>query len=255
MSQPGSTEQTPAWINATGLLESLRPVNLFAGGYGSGKTEVAVNFAVALAGLGRAVSIADLDIVNPYFRSREVRAPLREMGIEVIVPSEELVNADLPVIEPGIRGAIESRRRTVVLDLGGDPVGARVMRSIAARLEPGSHTAYFVLNSRRPFTADAAGARRMIDEVGRAGGLAMTDLVVNSHLVDETTPEVIEEGIALGREVAEATGTRVAFVAVARSMLERFDAARCGLPVLVLDRRMLKPWERSNWLGKYRVGN
>lgn len=255
MSQPGKPNPPSPWLNADALLGSVRQLNIFCGGYGSGKTEVAVNFALAMAGLGREVSVADLDIVNPYFRSREVRAQLREQGIEVLVPGEELVNADLPVIQPEIRGAIESRRRTVVLDLGGDPVGARVMRSIAARLEPGSYSGFFVLNSRRPFTADRAGACRMMAEIEAASGLGITDIVVNSHLVDETTPEVIEEGIALAREVAAETGTRVAFVTIARALVGHFDAAACGCPVLVLDRRMLKPWEPSNWLGKYRISS
>lgn len=253
MSQPADATKTTSWLNADALLAHLRGVNLFCGGYGSGKTEVAVNFALALAEAGRKVSVADLDIVNPYFRSREVRGQMREQGIEVIVPSEELVNADLPIIQPEIRGAIESRRRTVVLDLGGDPAGARVMRSIAARLDPDDCAGYFVLNSRRPFTADLAGARRMMSEIEQAAGVRLTDLVVNSHLVDETTPDVIEEGIELARAVATETGVGVAFVCVERRMLDKFDAAGCGCPVLVLERRMLKPWEQSNWLGKYRV--
>ncbi len=92
-----------------------------------------------------------------------------------------------------------------------------------------------------------------MDGISSAAGIAVDRIVVNSHLIDETTPAVIEEGISLGEEVSRATGASIAFVAVQREMLGRFDAAGCPHPVMVLDRLMLKPWEPSNWLGKYRI--
>ena len=230
--------------------------------------------------LDRRVSIADLDIVNLYFRSREVRDQLRSKGIEVIVPSGALADADLPIIVPEIKGAIEGQRMRdeggrmnaevpeaqspkskvqsrplVVLDLGGDPAGARVMASMAGAMRPEEYSTFFVLNSRRPFTATVATAQQMMAGISAAARIKVDRIVVNSHLIDETTPAVIDEGIALGRALAQATGAEIAFVAVGRAMLERFDAAACGYPVMVLDRLMLKPWEPSNWLGKYRIGN
>lgn len=275
------------WFNADGFLSELRRISIFCGGFGSGKTEVAVNFSLRMRELGRKVSIADLDIVNLYFRSREVREQLRGCGIEVLVPSEALANADLPVIVPEVRGAIEGQsskpeaRMTietrspneakdgdegpgtkdevtspvVVLDLGGDPAGARVMASIAEGMRPEDYSGLFVLNSRRPFTATVAAARAMMTGIADASGIKVDRIVVNSHLVDETTPAVIDEGIALGEELAQATGASIAFVAVQRVLLDRFDAAGCRYPVMVLDRLMLKPWEPSNWLGRYRIVN
>jgi hypothetical protein len=277
------TEDRANWFNADGLLSGLRRVNIFCGGFGSGKTEVAVNFSMRMREFGRRVSIADLDIVNLYFRSREVREQLRSCGIDVIVPSGALVDADLPIIVPEIKGAIEGQsakpevrmtieaRRTnaangegrmtkdggtapvVVLDLGGDPAGARVMASLAGAMKPEDYSGLFVLNSRRPFTATVAAAKEMMAGIADAAGIRVDRIVVNSHLIDETTPAVIEEGIALGEELAAATGARIAFVAVQRELLDRFDVAGCKYPVMVLDRLMLKPWEPSNWLGKYRI--
>ncbi len=246
---------SPNWFNADGFLAGLRRVNVFCGGFGSGKTEVAVNFALRMREMGPRVSIADLDIVNLYFRSREVRDQLRERGIEVLVPSGALVNADLPIVQPEIKGALESDQGLTVLDLGGDPAGARVMASMAGAMRPEDYASFFVLNSRRPFTATVAAAQQMMAGISAAARIKVDRIVVNSHLIDETTPEVIDEGIALGAALARATGAEVAFVAVGRAMLERFDAAACGYPVMVLDRLMLKPWEPSNWLGKYRIGN
>ena len=268
------------WFNAEGFLAGLQRVNIFCGGFGSGKTEVAVNFSLHARELGHKVAIADLDIVNLYFRSREVREQLRSKGIEVLVPSGALVDADLPIIVPEIKGAIEAQgmkdegggmnaevpevqspkskvqsRPLVVLDLGGDPAGARVMASMAGAMRPEEYSTFFVLNSRRPFTATVAAAREMMAGISAAARIKVDRIVVNSHLIDETTPAVIDEGIALGRALAQATGAEIAFVAVGRDMLERFNAAGCGFPVMVLDRLMLKPWEPSNWLGKYRIGN
>ena len=141
----------------------------------------------------------------------------------------------------------------VVLDLGGDPAGAKVMASLSEALRPEDYSGLFVLNSRRPFTATVDAAQRMMAGISAAARIKVDRIVVNSHLIDETTPEVIQEGIALGEELARATGARIAFVAVQRALLERFDADKCGYPVMVLDRLMLKPWEPSNWLGKYRI--
>ena len=260
-----SAQPSSNWFNARGFLRELKRVNIFCGGFGSGKTEVAVNFSLRMRELGRRVSIADLDIVNLYFRSREVRDQLRQRGIEVIVPSGALVNADLPIVQPEIKGALESggtgfgdspHTGTVpitVLDLGGDPAGAKVMASMAGAMRPEDYSGLFVLNSRRPFTATVAAAQEMMAGISDAARINVDRIVVNSHLIDETTPAVIDEGIALGEALAKATGARIAFVAVQRTLLERFDAGKCGYPVMVLDRLMLKPWEPSNWLGKFRI--
>jgi hypothetical protein len=274
-----ASAQTAAnWLNADSFLAGLRRVNIFCGGFGSGKTEVAVNFALHARELGRRVSIADLDIVNLYFRSREVRNQLRSRGVEMLVPSGALADADLPIVVPEIKGALEGQRMKdegggmnagipevqspmsgvqgrplIVLDLGGDPAGAKVMASMAGAMGPDDYSSFFVLNSRRPFTATVAAAQQMMAGISAAAKIKVDRIVVNSHLIDETTPAVIDEGIALGEALARATGAEIAFVAVGRAMLERFDAAGCGYPVMVLDRLMLKPWEPSNWLGKYRV--
>jgi hypothetical protein len=273
--QAVQSAQGAGWHNADALLAGLARVQLFCGGYGSGKTEVAVNFAMRLREAGKAVSIADLDIVNPYFRSREVRAELRKRGIEVLVPAEALVNADLPIVIPEIQGALtrsdacESGDRAsdvcpqmlerspgvFIIDLGGDPVGARVMASLAAHVRIQELSNCFVLNSRRPATRTVAGALKMMDGISAAAGIGITGIVVNSHLADETTAEVIAEGIALAEEIRAETAVEIAFVAVERQMVAGFDVDKCRYPVMVMDRFMLKPWERSNWLGKYRISN
>jgi hypothetical protein len=234
---------TAEWIGADDLFGSLRRVTAFCGGFGTGKTEVAVNFALSLARAGRRVRLVDLDIVNLYFRSREVRQRLRALGIDVVVPEERLVNADLPVIVPEVRGALERSEGSVILDLGGDPSGARVMASLAGLVPPDDTATWLVVNSRRPESGTADAVLRMIAGIESASGLRVTGLVVNSHLVEETTPLIVEEGVRLAEAVHSAGGPGIAFVAIERRLAGEFDAGVWGHPVMFLEREMLKPWE------------
>ncbi|MEO0082445.1 MAG: cobalamin biosynthesis protein CbiA [candidate division WOR-3 bacterium] len=233
------------WIGAERLLAQLSRVTVFCGGYGSGKTEVAVNFALALAAVGHRVRLADLDIVNLYFRSREVRDVLRAHGVEVLVPAEPLLRADTPVVPPEVKGAVEESGGFVVLDVGGDPVGARILAGMATSVTETDYSNLFVVNSRRPFTDTAEKTTRLIAEIGRVSGVPVTATVVNSHLIDETTTATIQEGIELARAVEQGSGIGISFVTVEERMLGSFDAAGCGYPVLVLSRLLLKPWEEG----------
>ena len=109
-----------------------KSILIIVGGYGSGKSEVAVNLSRQLVNAGSApVAIADLDIVNPYFRSREASEQLTSLGIRTINPAGGQKYADLPIILPEIKGAIEQRQGVLVLDVGGDDVGARVLSSLS----------------------------------------------------------------------------------------------------------------------------
>jgi hypothetical protein len=242
------------WFNAGRFLFGLRRINLFAGGYGSGKSEVAVNFALSLAEQGKRVSIADLDVVNPYFRSREARTVLKGFGINVLVPPEEVMATDLPMVQPEIKGEMLRGDSFVVIDLGGDPVGARVMASIASGIDTFDINVFFVLNSRRPFTSTVKEVSELMKGIENSSGLPITHIVVNSHLIEETSGAIIKEGIELAERVGAVTGKPIGFVAVEQSVLEDFDFNDCPYPVLVLRRLLLKPWEGQERLGPQREG-
>lgn len=231
------------WVNADGFLAGLHRVNLFVGGYGSGKSEIAVNFTISLVREGKKVSIADLDIVNPYFRSREARGVLEKEGVEIFLPALTMAASDLPLIQPEVRGALKNSDGLFVLDVGGDPVGARVLASFADVLVPGEYDLFFVLNSRRPFTGTAEEVVQLINEIEIAAGIGVTSLVVNSHLIDETNADIIDEGITLAQEVVRKIGKSIGFVALERRLTKEFDFSRCPYPVLLIDRVLLKPWE------------
>jgi len=234
-----------------------RPVSLakriviFAGGYGSGKTEVAVNYvrSLALSGLSP-LSIIDLDIVNPYFRSRESTVPLTALGVRVIFPGGEQCTADLPIILPEIRGTIEHQQGRVVLDVGGDDVGARVLSSLVDAFTPDEYAMLLVLNANRPFTATIDGSIKMLQAIESSCRLKITGLVSNTHLIEETTEETILAGLALAREVGQRAGVPVCFVSAKRELLERIEPHKLDCEVLSLERFMLKPWEPRSDLGR-----
>ena len=132
-------------------------IAVFVGNYGSGKSEVAVNCALQFADGGETVRLVDLDVVNPYFRSREAVATLEAHNVEVVMPKGGLQWADLPVVLPRVKGVIAKPDGRLILDVGGDDVGARVLSSLADVLQRAEHQLLQVINSRRPFTDTVEG--------------------------------------------------------------------------------------------------
>jgi hypothetical protein len=217
-------------------------VVLIVGNYGSGKTEVAVNLAIRLSE-GQDVSVADLDIVNPYFRCREARAEMERFGIRVINPEGDFHAADLPIILPEIRGAVLDGTGILIFDVGGDDVGARVLSSLADIFAGRACTMLQVLNARRPFTETVEGCLKIGAEIEAASRLKITGLVSNTHLIEETDAQTIWEGLRLARQVGEAAGLPVVFVTANEDLRDQFDARHAGCPVLWIKRRMLPPWK------------
>ena len=219
---------------------------IFAGAYGSGKTEVAVNYAIGLAASqSQPVSIIDLDIINPYFRSREAALELEAQSVQVIMPHGEMRHADLPIILPEIRGEIERSEGKVIIDVGGDDVGARVLSSLADAFTPKGYELLIVLNARRPFTSDVAGSLKMIRDIEMSSRMRFTGIVSNTHLIGETTTETIIGGYKLAEEVGKAAGIPVTFVSVVAEVVQRLEQDIIKVPVFALSRQLLKPWEEK----------
>lgn len=218
------------------------PIVLIVGNYGSGKTEVAVNLAIRLSAQ-RDVSIADLDIVNPYFRCREAREEMEAFGIRVINPKGEYQAADLPIILPEIRGAVLGEKGTLIFDVGGDDAGARVLSSLADVFADRPYVMLQILNARRPFTQTAEGCLKIGREIEAASRLRVTGLVSNTHLLEETDAETVLDGLRLAREVGAEAGLPVSFMTADESLRGAFDADKAGCPVLWIKRRMLPPWK------------
>ena len=216
---------------------------MVVGTYGSGKTEVAVNLAIQLAVDGRRVQLADLDIVNPYFRSREARRHMEGHGVRVVIPPGAQAWADLPIILPEIQGMLHPPPGTVTLfDVGGDDAGAKVLSSLRPAIGDGPYELWQVINSRRPFTGTPEGCLEMQHAIEEASRLKVTGLLVNSHLIEHTTAQTVLEGWRLALEVAQRSDRPVRCVAVMEELAGDPALAEIDAPILRMQRHMLPPW-------------
>ncbi|MGQ9456906.1 MAG: hypothetical protein ACUVS5_01295 [Anaerolineae bacterium] len=217
------------------------PVTAVCGRFGSGKTEVAINYALALA-RGARPYLIDLDIVTPYFRTRDKAHLLAQQGVTVIAPAEVAANLDTPGITPEILGAIQQTAQPVVLDVGGDKQGARALGQYGPYLRARGCEVWFVVNPFRPFTQDLAGIRLSIAEVEAGSRLQVTALVSNPNLMGETDADLVLRGHQVVEEASKALGLPIAFLAVERSLLPQFPNGRLPREVLPLTLYLRPPW-------------
>ena len=167
-------------------------LTLFAGHYGSGKTNIAVNYALHLAKEGKQVCIADLDIVNPYFRTKDSAQVLEAAGVHLISPTFANTNVDLPALPAEAYRLVRDKSIYGIMDIGGDDRGAYALgRYVPAMKEEGNYRMVFVANCYRPLTRTPEEALEVMREIENACGLKFTDIVNNSNLASETAPETI----------------------------------------------------------------
>jgi hypothetical protein len=217
-----------------------RDLTLFTGRFGSGKTEIAINYALALA--ERAI-LVDLDIVTPYFRSRETAQAMQARGVDVVAPAAVGQHLDMPAISPQILGAIQRTDRLVVVDVGGDPQGARALGQFSGAIRQRGYTMHFVVNPYRPFTNTLKGLAHSIAEIETTSRLKVTSLVSNPNLIGETTVQQIIDGHALIETLAGQVGLPIAFVCVERRWAGEFGSIPLAQPLLALDRYFVMSWE------------
>ncbi len=167
-------------------------LTLFAGHYGSGKTNIAVNYALHLASIGKKVCIGDLDIVNPYFRTADSKRELEQAGVELISPKFANSNVDLPALPAEAYRLVEDKSIYGIMDIGGDDRGAYALgRYTPFILKENNYRMAFVANCYRPLTRTPQEALEVMQEIEAACGLPFTCLVNNSNLGPETTPETV----------------------------------------------------------------
>ena len=182
-------------------------LTLFAGHYGSGKTNIAVNYAMALAAEGKKVCIADLDIVNPYFRTADSTRQLQEAGVEVIVSRFANTNVDLPALPPESYRLVQDKSIYGIMDIGGDDRGAYALgRFVPSILAEGNYRMIFVANSYRPLTRTPEEALEVMREIEVACGLRFTDIVNNANLGTETTPDTVLDAVPYMEELSRLSG-------------------------------------------------
>jgi hypothetical protein len=224
---------------------TLSGIVIIVGNYGSGKTEVAINLAVNRRRRGMAVRVADLDLVNFYFRTREARKYLSNLGIESVLPEEAYMEADLPILTPSVAGMIRQPSEFTLLDVGGDDVGATVLASLSDAFAGQSYRMLQVVNPFRPNTDTLAGCRKIGKEIESASGLQINGIIGNANLIDETTVETILEGYEFVSRLSHESELPLEFITVENRLMSELGSERIQCPILPIDRQLTFPWTRK----------
>ena len=206
-------------------------MTLFAGHYGSGKTNIAVNYAMLLAKEGKKVCIADLDIVNPYFRTKDSERELEENGITLICSQYANSNVDLPAIPAESYRLVQDKSCFGVIDIGGDDRGAYALGRFAEAIKnEGNYRMAFVLNCFRPLTSTVDDAIEIMREIEVASGIKFNCIVNNSNIGSETTAEIFLEAMDFAKELSKKTNLPIWFHTAEKSVAENLP----DIPLLPL---------------------
>jgi len=217
-------------------------IRIITGHYGSGKTEFAVNYTFSLAKTGKKSAIVDLDIVNPYFRSREIEPQFVKKGIRVISSSIKGLSGDLPALSPEIYSVLQDTSYEVVLDVGGDKAGARALGRYHEYFDGEPYDMFFVLNANRHQTSTVDGAVSYLRSIEDSSMQKITALVNNTHLCASTTIEEIMKGQRLCEDVSKVLGLPIKYVVCEKRFVDLLPKELQG-EVLPIDIYMKKPWE------------
>ena len=196
-------------------MNNFKRLTLLCGHYGSGKTNVAVNLAFYLKEQYNNVVVADLDIVNPYFRTKDSMADFKARGIELICSEYANTNVDIPALPADMYRLTVDKSITAVIDVGGDDRGAYALGRLVPEIKAEDNfDMLMVINGFRPLTPDAESTIEVMREIETACGLKFTGLVNNSNIGDETTTEDIIKSIGYANEVSFASGLPIVMTSV-----------------------------------------
>jgi hypothetical protein len=223
----------------------LSGIVIIVGNYGSGKTETAINLAVYHRRAGLHVRIADLDLVNPYFRTREARKALTDLGIDVVLPPDRYLHADLPVLSPVVSGLIRRPGELTLLDVGGNDVGAMVLAALGDAFKDQTFRMLQVVNPSRPFTSTVAGCLQMRRKIETAAKLRINGLIGNANLMDETTVDDICRGYDFVTALSVESRLPLEFITATSELISRLDVQRFSCPVLPIERQLVLPWMKA----------
>lgn len=217
------------------------PVTVVVGHYGVGKTNLCLNLALDAARSGAPVTLADMDVVNPYFRSSEYRELLESHGVQLIAPVFARAGTSLDVpsltgaVVPAINRAYQATREgvapqpRVIIDAGGDDVGATALARFAPVIQEGPHEVLYVVNAFRNLTQTPEEAVAILGEIEAVSRLRVTALVNNSHLQGETTVQHIAECVPFAQAVAAKAGRPLRCTTVPESAIRRENGGSCAL--------------------------
>jgi hypothetical protein len=231
-----------------GMLMDYNDIVIIVGNYGSGKTEVSINLAVTERQTGKTVQVADLDLVNPYFRTREARKQLRMLDIDVILPQEQYMKADLPILSPGVAAMIRTKDILAILDVGGDGVGATVLAALSEPLKNRQIKVLQVVNPFRPYTDTLEGCEKIRAEIETTAKMKITGIVSNANMMQDTTIEHIRQGYDFILRLADKNGLPVEFITVPDALQNANDMTQFSCPLLTIKRQLVPPWLQAEEL-------
>lgn len=200
----------------------IKRISIFSGHYGSGKTNIAVNFALYLKSLGKDVVIYDLDIVNPYFRTVDAENTLKKAGVGLIVSPYAETNVDIPAMNAASYKMVDDKNTYAVIDLGGDDRGALALGRFSDKIkEENNYDMFLVVNPFRPETRDYSGLKVVKEEIELSGRIKFTGIVNNANLGGETTVETIKEGENFCKKFSETEKIPTSFTCVKSDLFEK----------------------------------
>lgn len=222
------------------MLDDKR-IRIVTGHYGSGKTEFSVNYAVELAKIKRKVALVDLDVINLYFRSREKSSLLENMGIKVISSSINAPAVDVPAISGEVYAPLEDESYDVVLDLGGDPAGARVLGRYEEFFVDGKYDMFYILNANRQETSTADKAIEYLKRIENMARIKVTALVNNTHMLKSTTVDDLLKGQKVALEVSEKLDIPIKYISVIKNVVALLPKDMKG-EIFPMDLYMREEW-------------
>ncbi len=225
------------------MIADDKRVRIISGYYGSGKTEFAVNYVTKLRQSVRGkVAIADLDIVNVYFRSREKKGELEAKGVQVIASNLDTTAADLPAVSGAMTMPVTNKAYQYVIDLGGSDVGTLVLGRIKPLLDHGETDFFMVVNTYRPDTAAPEKIAEQMENLEYAAGLKVTGFINNTNLIRETTADCLRRGDEILKEASRLTGVPVRYVSYVEGLLTEEVPAGLAGELFPMEFHMRETW-------------
>jgi len=217
---------------------NYKRLTLLCGHYGSGKTNIAVNMALDLKKKFDNVAVADLDIVNPYFRTKDSSEEFKNNGIRLIVSEFANSNLDIPALPDDMYALTDDRTLRAVIDVGGDDRGALALGRIAPKIiEENDFDMLMVINKFRPLTPDAESTIEVMREIEQAGGIRFTGLINNSNLGDETTAGDVLKSVEYASQVSDISSLPVVLTTVRKELYNTLNGQIPDLFALSLQAR------------------
>jgi hypothetical protein len=218
---------------------NFKRITILSGHYGSGKTNIAVNLALDLKKVYNKVAIADIDIVNPYFRTKDSEDQLKNAGIRLICSEYANSNVDIPALPQDMYSVTDDKSVHAILDVGGDERGALALGRLVPKIkEENDYDMFYVINKFRPLTRDIPSAKEVFDEIENACKLKFTGIINNSNLGRETTAEDVISSVEFAENLAKTLNLPLIFTSVSENMYDELKDKIQNLYPLTMQKKL-----------------